>query len=384
MTFRARILAASSLTPFVSSLIAIALAFLVGGLFLEARGKDAIEAHRILFERGLGDRDGLTETFKQMAPLLIVSGGLLISLRAGVWNIGIDGQFMVGALMAGVTGAALAGDLSRWLMLVAAAVMGFAGGLLWATPPALLRVRWGLNEIITTLMMNYVALNLTSWLVKGPARDKTRVAPETKKIPIADRLPAIPGTEVHVGLIVGVVVVVLVAVLFRSTVIGYMLNVLGRNPRAAVHAGLPVGRLTAMALLLSAGFAGLAGANDVLGVQGFFKANWDPGYGFTAFVLVYLARLNPAWLPPFVFFFSFLLIGGDSMPRRADVPTYYVEMLEGLMLIFFAAVVYFERLYAPGRRPLTEADETTQSGVPSGSLSPGHPQGPSSVLGDPS
>ncbi|MEA2584823.1 MAG: ral nucleoside transport system permease protein [Thermomicrobiales bacterium] len=392
MTPRGRIVSAASLTPFVSSLLAIGLAFLVGGIFLEARGKDALLAYRILFERGLGDADGLTETFKQMAPLLIISGGLLISLRAGVWNIGLDGQFMVGALMAGVVGAALVGDVSRWLMLLAGAVVGFAGGLVWATVPALLRVRWGLNEIITTLMMNYVGLNLTSWLVKGPARDKARVAPETVKIPIADRLPAIPGTEVHVGLIAGLVVVVLVAVLFRSTVLGYMLNVLGRNPRAAIHAGLPVGRLTALALLLSGGFAGLAGASDVLGVQGFFKANWDPGYGFTGFALVYLARLNPVWLVPFAFFFSFLLIGGESMPRRADVPTYYVEMLEGLMLIFFAAAVYLEGLYAPGARR-TARDESEPIVSPSGLvgetptsvLSPGHPQGPSVVpSGDPS
>ena len=291
----------------------------------------------------MGDRDGLTETLKQMAPLLIVSGGLLICLRAGIWNIGIDGQFLVGALMAGVVGATLFEDVPRGVMLLAGAVAGFIGGLLWAVVPAVLRVRWGLNEIITTLMMNYVAINITSWLVKGPVRDKSLVAPQTKQIPYQEWLPHIPGTEIHIGLIAGLVVVLLVATLFRSTVLGFMLTVLGRNPRAAVHAGLPVGGLTTLALLLSGGFAGLAGANDVLGIQGLFKGNWNPGYGFTAFALVYLARLNAIWLIPFTFFFSFLLIGGQSMPRRADVPTYYIGMLEGLMLIFFAAVVYLER-----------------------------------------
>lgn len=340
---KTRLLNVATLTPIVSSLIAIALAFLVGGIFLELRGKDPIAAHRILIERSIGNDDGLTETFKQMAPLLIVSAGLLISLRAGIWNIGIDGQFLAGALMAGVVGAGLVGDVPRGVMLLAGALAGFVGGLLWAVVPALLRVRWGLNEIITTLMMNYVAINITSWLVKGPVRDKSLVAPQTKQIPFTEWLPHIPGTEVHIGLIAGLIVVALVAILFRSTVLGFMLTVLGRNPRAALHAGLPVGRLTILALLLSGGFAGLAGANDVLGIQGLFKGNWNPGYGFTAFALVYLARLNPVWLVPFTFFFSFLLIGGQSMPRRADVPTYYVEMLEGLMLIFFAAVVYLER-----------------------------------------
>jgi ABC-type uncharacterized transport system permease subunit len=346
------------LIPVVSSLAAILAAFVVGGIFLELRGKDATNAHQILFQRTLFDRDGLTETFKQMAPVLIVSAGLLIALKAGIWNIGVDGQFLVGALLAGVVGSNLAGDAPRAVMLLAGAVAGFVGGLAWAVVPALLAVRFGLNEIITTLMMNYVAVNVTSWLVKGPFKDPDRVAPETSQIPYELRLPFIPGTEVHVGLIVGVVVVLLVAVLFRSTVPGFMLTVLGRSKRAAIHAGMPVGMLTVVALLLSGGFAGLAGANDVLGVQGVFKANWDPVYGFTAFALVYLARLNSLAILPFAFFFSFLLVGGATMPRRADVPSYYIEILEGLMLIFFACSVYAERRFFGtwGRQRADEVD----------------------------
>jgi ABC-type uncharacterized transport system permease subunit len=350
------------LLPVLSSLAAILAALIVGGLFLELRGKDAVNAYRILFERGLFNHDGLTESFKQMAPVLIVSGGLLIALKAGVWNIGVDGQFLIGALLAGVVSANLVGDVPRAVMLGAGAVVGFAGGLAWAVVPAALAVRFGLNEIITTLMMNYVAVNVTSWLVKGPFKDPARVAPETKQVPFELRLPAIPGTEVHVGLIAGLVVVVLVAVLFRSTVPGYMLTVLGRNKRAAIHAGMPVGLLTVAALLLSGGFAGLAGANDVLGVQGVFKANWNPEYGFTAFSLVYLARLNALAIVPFAFFFSFLLVGGASMPRRADVPTYYIQMLEGLMLIFFACSVFVERRFSLGARRL-RADELERTAI---------------------
>lgn len=332
--------------PVVSSVLAVLLAFVVGGIFLELRGKDALNAYRILFERGLVNRSGLTETFKTMAPLLIVGGGLLIALKAGIWNIGIDGQFLVGALMAAIIGTTLAGDVPRAVMLIAAALGGLAGGVAWAVVPALLAVRFGLNEIITTLMMNYVGLNVTTWLVKGPVKDPERVAPETALIPRDLRLPFIPGTEVQIGLIAGILVVVMVAVLFRSTVAGYMLTVLGRNRRAAIHAGMPVGFLTIFALLLSGGFAGLAGANDVLGVHGVFKANWNPGYGFTAFALVYLARLNSLAILPFAFFFSFLHVGGVSMPRRAEIPTYYVQVLEGLMLIFFACSVFIERRFA--------------------------------------
>src|SRR4051795_10435068 len=136
-------LARDRVTPFVGSLLAVACALLVGGLFLEARGKNPTNAYRILFERGLLNNDGLTETFKQMAPVLIISAGLLIALKAGVWNIGVDGQFLVGALAAGVVGANLLGDVPRGVMLASAAIAGFFAGLAWAIVPAILAVRWG-------------------------------------------------------------------------------------------------------------------------------------------------------------------------------------------------------------------------------------------------
>jgi simple sugar transport system permease protein len=338
------------LAPLAGSVLAIVAAFVAGGLFLELRGKEALGAYELLFRRGLGTSYGVTETLIRMAPLLIVSAGLLIALRAGVWNIGLDGQLLVGALFAGVVASEVVGRVPNPVMWAIAAAAGFGGGLAWAVVPALLRVRWGLNEIITTLMMNYVAFNVTSWLVKGPVKDPAVVPPQTRLIPTEARLPDIPGTGVHIGLVVGLVVALLVAVLFRSTVPGYMLDVLGKNRQAAVHAGMPVGRLTALALLLSGGFAGLAGANDILGVKGLFQGNWNPGYGFAAFALVYLARLNSLWIIPFAYFLSFLAIGGEMMARPLSIPTYFVEMLEGLMLLFFAVAVFLERVALPAVR----------------------------------
>jgi ABC-type uncharacterized transport system permease subunit len=332
--------------PLASSVLAVFAAFLAGGLFLEARDKDAIGAYEILIKRGLGTSFGTTEILIRMAPLLIVSAGLLISLKSGVWNIGIDGQVLVGAMAAGVIAPEIAGSLPDPVMWLIAGLAGFLGGLLWALGPALLKVRWGLNEIITTLMMNYVALNITSWLVKGPIKDPAKTNPQTKIVPISHRFVHIPGTDVHIGLLIGLTIVVLVAVLFRATVPGFMFTMLGLSRRAALHAGMPVNKLTVTALLLSGGFAGLAGANDVLGVKGLFQGNWDPGYGFSAFALVYLARLNAFWLIPFAALFSLLSIGGEMMVRPKGIPTYYVEILEGLMLIFFAIAVYFERVIA--------------------------------------
>jgi ABC-type uncharacterized transport system permease subunit len=166
-------------------------------------------------------------------------------------------------------------------------------------------------------------------------------------------------------------VVLLVTILFRHTVIGFMLDVLGRNRQAAIHAGMPVNRLTLVALLASGALAGLAGANDILGVKGLFQGNWNPGYGFAAFALVYLARLSSLWIIPFAYFLSFLAIGGEMMARPLGIPTYFVEMLEGLMLICFAVATYVERM----RSPFARAEE-----VETGPATAGEPPGP--LLGE--
>ncbi len=331
---------------FLSSLGAIAAAFVGGALFLWLVGKEPLTAYAILFRRGLGTSLALSEILVKMAPLLIISAGLLIALKASVWNIGLDGQFLMGAALVGIIAPTLAGQLPPGVALLLAGGAGFLGGLVWGVIPALLKANYGLNEIITTIMMNFVAVFLTSWLVKGPFKAPTVVAPQMAAIPSAYRLPPLPFSErVHLGLIIGLLAVLLVYLLFRWTTLGFELTVIGHSHPAARHAGLPVRRLVIVAMLLSAGFAGLAGANDVLGVKGLFQGEWNPEYGLTAFSLVFLARLNPLALVPFAFFFAFLLFGGEVMARTAQIPAFFVPLLEGLMLIFFALSSYVERRY---------------------------------------
>lgn len=332
--------------PVLSSLLAILGAFLVGALFLWLMGKEPLSAYGTLLSRGLGSSLGLTETLVKMAPLLIVSAGLLIALKASVWNIGLDGQFLIGASMVGIVAPMLAGRMPLIPMLIVCGVVGFIGGMLWGVIPALLKVIYGLNEIITTIMMNFVAIFVTSWLVKGPFKDPSIVAPQMATIPQDYRLPVLPFVDrVHIGVLVGLVAVLLVYFMFQNGTFGFELNVLGRSKKAATHAGMPVNRLTIAALLLSAGMAGLAGANDVLGVKGLFQGEWNPEYGLTGFALVFLARLNGLLVIPFAYFFAFLLFGGEMMARTAKIPAFYVPMLEGLMLIFFAISMYIERKY---------------------------------------
>ena len=352
----------------LGSLAAVAAALVVGGLFLTLRGRDAFAAFSLLVERGLSPT-GLTETLIASAPLLLVGSGLVVALRAGVWNVGVDGQLLVGALLAGVVGAALAPTVPPPAMWLVAAAAGVLGGLGWALLPALLKVRWGTNEIITTLMMNYVAINLTSWLVKGPAKDPAVVPPQTRLIPPAARLPDLFGSGVHLGFLVGIVGAIGVAVLFRITVAGFRLDTLGRNRRAAVHAGMPIDRLAVGALLASGALAGLAGANDVLGVKGLFQGNWNPAYGFAAFALVALARLDGFWLIPFAWLLALLAVGGESMTRPLAIPTSFVALLEGLVLLFFGLALALERrgVRRAGEIPAgspTEMEPSSEPGTP--------------------
>ena len=325
-----------------NSVLAVILACLAGAMLLLLTGHNPWTVYRLIVERGLLDLDGLTESLKRMAPLLIVTAGLLICLRAGIWNIGIDGQVVIGAITCGVIAGELAGSVSQAVLLIIGAAAGGLAGAIWALGPGVLTARFGLNEIITTIMMNYLAFNVVSWLVKGPVKAPVFVTAQTRQIPVGERLPDIPGTDIHIGLIVGLLAVLAVWLLFRETVPGTMLDVLGRNRRAARHAGLPVTRLIIGAFLASGAAAGLAGAIDVLGIHGLFKASYQPGYGFTVFALAYLARLRALVVVPFAALLSILVIGGEAMSRRADVPTEFVSVLEGLMLLFFALAVWIE------------------------------------------
>jgi len=329
--------------PYTSALWAILAAFAGGALLLWSLGINPIEAYQVMFERGMGSQLGITQTLIKMAPILIMSAGLLIALTAGVWNIGIDGQFLIGAILVGVAAPGVYAAFPQWLAIVILGGIGFLGGAAWAVVPAILRIRYGLNEIITTIMMNYVAIFLTGWLVKVPFKDRSVIPPQTPIIPVDLRLPTFWG-RVHIGLIIGVVVVLGVYLLMRNNTIGWKMSVVGKNIRAAFHAGFPVHRITLVAFLLSAGFAGLAGANDVLGVKGMFQGEWNPGYGFTAFALVFLARFNAIMVIILAYFFSFLLLGGEMMSRVLKIPVFFVAILEGLMLIFFATTDYFEKI----------------------------------------
>lgn len=334
----------------IESVIAIVVAILVGSFVLLLTGHDPRAAYGALIERTLLRPAGLQESLVRATPILIAGAAVLVAVRAGVWNIGIDGQVLIGAI-AGATLATHLATTSRPVLWLAVAVTAGLAGALWALPPALLRSWFGVNEIVTTIMTNYVAISLTAWLVKGPLRDPGLVTPQTASIPPELRLTMLGDTRVHLGLLAAIGIVVLLGWALRRTVAGLELQVVGSNQRAARYLLIPASRYLMGAFLVSGALAGLAGANDVLSTKGTFQAEWNPQYGFVAFALVFLARRNAWAMLPAALLLGMLSYGADVMPRAAGIDGSFFGLLEGSLLVALATTGWLPGLLRRHRVP---------------------------------
>jgi general nucleoside transport system permease protein len=324
-------------------LIPVTLALVVGGLILLALGKDPLGYYGYVLERSLLRWGGAQETLTRMAPLLLIAAGLIVAFRAGIWNLGGDGQFLLAAVASAALAPLLGEILPRGPTLVVCMLVGSLVGALWSLLPALLKARYGVNEIITTLMMSFLGTSLANVLIKLVLRDLNTTVPQTRSLAVDDRLPRLFGTTIHCGLLLAVLAVILVHLMMTRTAFGLRLQVLGANRAAAVHAGLRVERLTMVVFAVSAGLIGLAGAVEVLGVWGTVRADWNPAFGLLVVPLVFLARFNGYAVIGFTLFFSALMVGGESAARRVGVPQHYVLVLVALLLLFLALVEYLDQ-----------------------------------------
>jgi simple sugar transport system permease protein len=324
--------------------VPVLLALVVGGIILLILGKDPLAYYGYVLRRGLLTWSGLQETFTRMAPLLLIASGLIVAFRAGIWNLGGDGQFLLAAVITAALGPALVGILPQVLVLALCMVVSACVGAAWSIVPAILKARYGINEIITSLMMSFLGTSFANVLIKLFFWDPGTTVPQTRMLPVEDRLPRIYGTTIHSGVLIGLVVIVLVHLMMTRTAFGLKLQVVGANPAAAVHAGLKVGWLTIATFAVSAGLIGLAGSVEILGVWGTVRADWNPAFGLLVVPLVFLARFNGYGVIGFTLFFSALMIGGDSAARRVGVPQHFVLVLVALLLIFLALVEYLDHL----------------------------------------
>ncbi len=325
----------------------IAVALVIAGIILIAAGVDPLAYYAYVVQRGLFSWIGLQQTLTRMAPLLFVAAGLIIAFRAGMWNLGTDGQFLLGAVTAAAAAPFLVELIPVWLAVLASMVLATLVAAAWSLLPALLRAYQGVNEIITTLMMTFLGTSFANVLVKLVFLDPATTVPQTRTLSVENRLPRLFGTTITSGLLFGLVAVVIVHLIMTRTAFGLKLRVTGANPRAALHAGLSVPSLTLAVFALSAGLAGLAGAIDILGVYGNVRADWNPAYGMAVIPVVFLARMNGYAAIAFVFLFSVLSIGGESAARRLGVPQDFTLVFVAVTLIVLALAEYIaQRLTA--------------------------------------
>ena len=328
-------LGAASLDPVWAVLVALA----CGAILLMLTGHDPVLAYREWVARAILRPSGIQETVVRAIPLLFTGSAVLLALRAGAWNIGVDGQVLVGALASAVTAAKLS-DASAAAMWAGAATAAVLAGAVWALIPALLRGRFGINEIVTGIMFNYIAISITAWFVKGPLGDPAVVLPQTRLIPVEMRLPTLGDTRVHIGLLFALALVALLGWFFSRTVAGYEVTATGASPAAAAHGQIPVAATITSVLVASGAIAALAGANDVLSIKGAFQGEWNPAYGFVAFALVFLGQRSILGLIPAAVVFGQLSYAADVMPRAADVAPAFFGVIEGTLLVALAVTVW--------------------------------------------
>jgi general nucleoside transport system permease protein len=322
------------------ALIPIVLALVVMGVLLVALGRDPFTFYADMFQRGLIDWQGFQESIIRSAPLLLIAAGLIVAFRANLWNLGADGQFLLGAALTAGFAPSLLESLGVWPMLVATmAIAALAGGA-WTIIPAVLRARYGVNEIITTLMTSFIGIGVANVLVKGPFRTDVLGVARTDVVPFDQRLPLLWDTRIHLGFVIGVVAILAVHILMTRTSLGLRLRILGASPRAALHAGLNPLRLTVIAFFVSGALIGISGAVEILGVQGSFRADFNPAYGLLVIPLVFLARLNALGSLVLVIIFSVIQIGGESAAREAEITSDVLLVLVALILLFMAVIEF--------------------------------------------
>jgi len=325
-----------------NALIPVVGAFVIGGLLLAVLGRNPFAFYGNVIDHGLIGSLGRQETLIRMAPLLLIAAGLMIAFPAGIWNLGTDGQYVMGGVIVAALGPELAPHVSGFVLFTTLFIVGFVVAAIWSLIPAILKAWYGINEIISTLMLTFIGLRFSAFLVKEYFYDRETTVPQTRVLAVADRLPRMFSSRVHIGLIVGLVAVIAVHFVMRNTAFGLRLRIVGMNPKAAIHAGMNMKALTIAIFTLSAGFAGLAAAVNIAGVDGVVRAEWNPAVGLLVVPLVFLARFHAASVIAFIAAFAVFQVGGESASRKADIPNFMVLFMVGLLLIFMALGEYMQ------------------------------------------
>lgn len=319
---------------FVIVLFAVTIVVLMAGV-LAASGFDVAASFAALFRGAAGSSYAIfSATLVRATPLILTGLAVTLAFKGGILNIGAEGQLLAGAALATAVVLAAGRAAGAWVLPLALGTAAL-GGAAWALVPAWLRQRFGVLEVISTIMMNFVALYGVGYLVRGPLQEPTRIYPQSASIPAELHLPLLlPGTRLHVGFALAVAASLLAWYVVRATAAGFRLRVVGANPRAAASAAqLDVAAVRLRVFLLSGALAGLAGGVEVTGVTYALYENLSPGYGYTAIAVALLAGLHPGLVLVSGIFLGALEAGAAAMQREAGVPLVLVSVVEALIIL---------------------------------------------------
>lgn len=318
---------------------AAAISFVIIAVIIALLGKDPLRAYSFFLYETVGTAYGFSETLLRATPLLFIGLGLAIAFSGKFWNIGAEGQMYFGVIGSSAIGFLLWDNFHPIISLPIIFLFGFIGGALWGLIPALLKTKLGVDEIISTLMLNFIAIYILQYLVYAPWRDPA--AQQNFSLPFPDVLHMarlIPGLRLHFGLILALLCVPLVIIIMKRSVLGYEIRVLGGSKEAARYGGIDITRTTLKIGLLSGGLAGLAGMSEIFGIQLRVLDGFSLGFGFTAIMVAFLARNNALGVLIMSIFFGAIIEGGDAMKRGVGIPEAVSSALMGLILVFVLVI----------------------------------------------
>lgn len=310
-------------------------AFAVGGVAVLATGEDPFEALFLLVGYSFGTARGFFEVVVRAIPLTLAGLGIAVAFRANVWNIGADGQLMIGAIAGFLYVHTLPGT-PDWLMLPLFMLCGAAGGAAWGAVAGALKARYNASEIIVTIMLNYIALHMLGWAIRGPLQGDVQNYPRSDDIPQSAMLDVIvAGTRVHEGLLVALAATLLIYLVLRHSALGFQIRAIGVNPEAARYGGVHVGRTVFLTMALSGALAGLAGVGEIAALHHRLHDDFAPGFGVAAIAVALMARLNPLAVPPMALLFGALHVGSGALQRNLGIPFPIVFLIEGVVIVAF-------------------------------------------------
>ncbi len=323
--------------------LALAATVLVASLLALVAGANPFATLGLILKGAAGSKFALLETLNRATPLIFTGLAVAVAFRAKLWNIGAEAQLYAGAIVTVIVGTSSWGTV--WLQLPAMAVLSIAAGAVVLLGPVVLKTRFGVDEVVTTLMFNFIMLLFVSYLVEGPLKDPAGMG-WPKSVPVEKelRLPRIvAGLRLHWGFALALISALVIWVIQTRTTLGYRIRAVGQNPRAARFAGVPVNAVLVKTALISGGLAALAGFSEVAGLKGHLSRDLSPGFGYTGIIVAMLALLHPLGVVLSAVFVAGIFVGADSMSRAADVPTYIADMLLAVALLFMVLAILLSR-----------------------------------------